>query len=913
MRQVGMHQLGSTHLTLDLHQTKSMVRVSLKLLHPFKSYGLAILVDGVAFCVIWMLQPIIAPTAFALFYPAILISSLYGGFEAGLLATVLAALVTKYFFIADFFSLGFAEASDFFRLIVLVAIALMMISLSSTLRIEKRRAERTARRLQESQNLFQQFMVHSPVTAFIKDAAGRYLYVNPLSETLFKRELADWLGKTDYDLFPREMARAIRKNDKTVMASGQPLKVVEVYPQEGGDRHLMSFKFPLRDQTGEPILAGMSMDITDSLHTEAALRESETRFNRLADTNLMGFIAWTLSGGITDANDAFLQMIGYGRDDLESGEIQWRDLTPAEYDEVDATAVQELLQFGTNTPFEKEFIRKDGSRVSVILGSTFLERSQTRGVSFILDITARKQAEDALRQSELNFRTLANTVPQLVWTTQPDGYHDYFNDRWYDYTGMTPEQTQGWGWSHLLHPDDQERSLAIWQESLQTGNDYSIEYRFRHAADGTYRWFLGQAFPLRNEAGEIIRWFGTCTDIHDQKCALAERDRALEREHAAREQAEMANRIKDEFLAVLSHELRSPLNPILGWTHLLRTRKFDQHGTERALEIIERNAKLQTQLIEDLLDISRILRSKMALNVAPVNLVDVIEGAIETVRLAADAKQIQIQTQFEPDVGFVSGDAARLQQVVWNLLSNAVKFTPAEGQITIRLTRMGDQSQIQVTDTGQGIRPDFLPHVFDHFRQEDGKITRKFGGLGLGLAIVRHLTQLHGGTVRVESNGENCGTTFSVVLPIGAPASKIVTAVNQVVDLASLGPIRLLVVDDEADMRGLLQTLLESGDITVKSVGSAAEALKALDEFQPDVLISDIGMPDVDGYELMRQIRQLDSRCKDVPAIALTAYAREIDDQRAIAAGFQRHLAKPIDLEALAVAIKQVLTDNLNG
>jgi PAS domain S-box-containing protein len=748
-----------------------MLRFPSKSLNPF---GLALLADGISFCLIWLLQPIIAPTNFALFYPAILITSLYGGFKAGLLATAIAALITKYVFIADFFSLRFAEMGDFFRLIALVAIALMTVSFTSTLLVEKRRAEKTALRLKESEDLFQQFMVHSPVTAFIKDAAGRYLYVNPLSERLFQRELADWLGKTDYDLFPQAVAREIRKNDKTVMASGQPIKAVEVYPQDGGDRHLMSFKFPLRDQTGAPILAGMALDITDSLRTEEALRESETRFNRLAETNLMGFITWTLGNEVTEANDAFLQMIGYSREELESGKIQWQDMTPPEYREVDTNAIRELLQFGINTPFEKEFIRKDGSRVSVILGSTFLERSQTTGVSFVLDITARKQTEDALRQSELNFRTLANTLPQLVWTTLPNGYCDYFNDRWCNYTGLTLEQSQGWGWGDVLHPDDRDRSIATWRESVQTGKDYTIEYRLRSGANNRYRWFLGQAFPLRNHAGEIVKWFGTCTDIHDQKIVLAERDQALEREQAAREQAERANRVKDEFLAVLSHELRSPLNPILGWTHLLRTRKFDQQGTERALEIIERNAKLQTQLIEDLLDISRILRGKMALNINPVNLVNVIEGAIETVRLSAEAKQIQIHTQFEPNVGLVDGDAARLQQIVWNLLSNAVKFTPANGRITIYLTQIDDKAQIQVTDTGQGISADFLPHVFDYFRQEDGKITRKFGGLGLGLAIVRHLTELHGGTVAVESQGENNGATFTVRLPLGkTPAAAV--------------------------------------------------------------------------------------------------------------------------------------------
>jgi signal transduction histidine kinase/CheY-like chemotaxis protein len=399
-----------------------------------------------------------------------------------------------------------------------------------------------------------------------------------------------------------------------------------------------------------------------------------------------------------------------------------------------------------------------------------------------------------------------------------------------------------------------------------------------------------------------------------QQCAQAiARSHLYEAERTARSAAEAANRVKDEFLAVLSHELRTPLNPILGWAKLLRSRKFDPATSDRALETIERNAKLQTQLIEDLLDVSRILQGKLSLNVYPVDLVSTIEAAIETVRLSAEAKSIQIQTILEPGVGQVSGDANRLQQVVWNLLANAVKFTPPGGQVAIALEQVEAQAQIRVTDTGKGIAPEFLPYVFDYFRQEDGTTTRTFGGLGLGLAIVRHLVELHGGTVSVSSPGEGQGATFLIKLPCLQNDRERQSDEKDnfsvlTFDSLPLSGLQILVVDDDADMREFLCFLLEQSGATVTSVASAVAALTALSQSQPNVIISDIGMPEINGYMLMRQVRSLKpDQGGNIPAIALTAYAAEIDYQQAIAAGFQRHVPKPVEPEALVKAIASLL------
>ncbi|MEH1916374.1 PAS domain S-box protein [Nostoc sp.] len=403
-----------------------------------------------------------------------------------------------------------------------------------------------------------------------------------------------------------------------------------------------------------------------------------------------------------------------------------------------------------------------------------------------------------------------------------------------------------------------------------------------------------------------------------QQCAQAiARAQLYEAEKTARAQAETANRIKDEFLAVLSHELRTPLNPILGWAKLLRTRKFDEATKIRALETIERNAKLQTQLIGDLLDVSRILQGKVSLNLHAVDLKIAIAAALETVRLAAEAKSIQIQTVLSNDIGKVLGDGDRLQQVMWNLLSNAVKFTPTDGLVEVRLQQVGLDAQIQVIDTGKGINPDFLPHVFDYFRQADAKTTRVFGGLGLGLAIVRHLVELHGGTVQAESLGEGQGATFTVKLPLlknselrvsSSEASQAELDTEETL----LAGVQILLVDDQADVREFFSFALEQYGAVVTAVESADEALQTLVQSQPDILLSDIGMPIMDGYMLLREVRKLPpEQGGQIPAIALTAYAGEINYNQAMAAGFQKHLPKPVDPVDLAAAIVSLVGSHL--
>lgn len=397
------------------------------------------------------------------------------------------------------------------------------------------------------------------------------------------------------------------------------------------------------------------------------------------------------------------------------------------------------------------------------------------------------------------------------------------------------------------------------------------------------------------------------------KAEIAQR-KQLEQE--LRQQAEIlnkANTIKDEFLAIVSHELRSPLNAILGWAQILRGRRLDETIVSRALETIERNAKIQVKLIEDLLDTSRIIRGKLDLNIGPVNLVSVIRASIDSVQLAITAKNIQKIAVLDESASLVSGDPDRLQQIVWNLLFNAIKYTPKEGQIEVRLERVSSYAVISVSDTGQGIAPDFLPYVFDRFRQEERATTRHHGGLGLGLAIVRQLVEMHGGTVTANSPGEGQGARFTVQLPLMAKCN-LPTEVTQNSSIAqetdafdldrTLSDVYVLVVDDEADTRELLTVVLESVGAKVKTAASVSEALETIEHSKPDILISDVGMPERDGYALIRQVRAIESeRPNAMPAIALTAYAREEDTKQLLNAGFQLHLPKPIEPAALVAAV----------
>ncbi|HEY9665278.1 MAG TPA: response regulator [Coleofasciculaceae cyanobacterium] len=527
-----------------------------------------------------------------------------------------------------------------------------------------------------------------------------------------------------------------------------------------------------------------------------------------------------------------------------------------------------------------------------------------------------------LKESEERFRLLSACSPVGIFLTDVEGRCTYTNPRFQALCGLGLEESLGEGWLHSVHPEDRPQVKADWFTRTQSNGEYSSEFRCK-TPDGMVRQVHVRASPMLCEQGKLLGHVGTLEDITERKQAEEARTQVI-REQAARKEAEAANRMKDEFLATLSHELRTPLHSVLGWARLLRTRSFDAATTARALETIERNAQAQAQLIEDILDVSRIIRGKLQLNLRPIKLISAIEAAVDSVRLVAETKSIQVETCFDPEVERVMGDPDRLQQIVWNLLSNAIKFTPEGGTIEVRTLQADAYARIQVRDTGIGIKEEFLPYVFDRFRQADSTTTRSHGGLGLGLAIVRHLVDLHHGRVYADSEGEGKGSTFTIELPIEISAKPQHSCLDQTEleqDGESSRPeppaeisnmlcnLRVLIVDDEPDVRELLTTVIEGSGGKAIAVASVPEAIKTLEQIQPDILVSDIGMPIEDGYTLIRKVRDREAeRGGHLPAIALTAYAREEDCQQAIESGFEIYLSKPIDTAQLVRVVANLVT-----
>jgi PAS domain S-box-containing protein len=541
-------------------------------------------------------------------------------------------------------------------------------------------------------------------------------------------------------------------------------------------------------------------------------------------------------------------------------------------------------------------------------------------VVLVLDVTdqvvARRQAEDLalqLQQSGAEFRTLAESMPQLAWSARADGFIDWYNRRWYEYTGTTLAEMQGWGWRSVHDAGLVDEVAARWSTAIAEGRDFEMEFPLRRG-DGVFRWHLTRAVPLRDESGKVVRWFGTNTDIDDARRLQAERTNLLATAQGERERAEAANRAKDEFLATASHELRTPLNAILGWARLLRTGQRDASFYERGVQTIERNAEAQIRLIEDILDGSRIITGKLQLDLRSVEVTALMRAALDALRPAAQAKEIVLSVELDTEGLRVSGDSERLQQVVWNLVNNAIKFTPQGGAVDVRAARLDDELELTVADNGQGIEPEFLPHVFERFRQAESSTTRRHGGLGLGLALVKHLIDAHQGTVEVESAGRGLGATFKVLLPLEASSARGTTIPASMpaheLDLTDvdLRGVRVLVVDDEQDARELLATILRGSGASVALAANVGEALRFLEGDPPSILLSDVGMPETDGYELMRRLRGELALTNDrLPAVALTAYAREEDRRLALAAGFQAHIAKPVEpAELLRLVAKLV-------
>lgn len=655
---------------------------------------------------------------------------------------------------------------------------------------------------------------------------------------------------------------------------------------------------------------GLRSNVYAALRQEALRRERDS-FHDSVENAPVGVHWISPDGVILWANQAELSLLGYARE-----EYLGRNIAEFHTDQsVAASMLEKLLRHETLDDFAAQLRCKDGSCRDVLVSSnvrwekgTFLH---TR--CFTKDITERKKIETARQQAEEALAWQARIIelsyePILVW--ELDGNIVEWNAGATQLYGFTKQEAVGSS-SHDLLQTNHPLAFDKLIETIQDTGEWVGEVQHK-AKDGRELLIESRHQLIVIKGRQFV--LETNRDITERRQAKLQLEQAYLEQMAARVEAEDANRAKDEFLAVVSHELRAPLNSMLGWAKILKGGKYTTTTLEHAIDIIERSARLQQKMIEDLLDSARIISGKLRLDIQPVEMTSVIETTLEIIRPAVEAKGLQMEVSYLPGTDIITGDAERLQQVIWNLISNAVKFTPQGGRIEVRLKRVDPHLQLTVRDTGKGINPDFMPYIFNRFYQADSSITRRQSGLGLGLSLVRHLVELHGGTVQAESPGEGQGATFTISLPFRAVRTvgheTVSTGARRQIrlnQLAALAGLCILVVDDEADARELVKVILEQNGAEVLTAGSVAEALNLLTNAhhpRPDAIVSDIGMPEENGYALIRQVRTLTAaQGGQLPAVALTAFGRASDRIAALSAGFQMHVSKPVEAAELVMVI----------
>ncbi|HEX3250056.1 MAG TPA: PAS domain S-box protein [Pyrinomonadaceae bacterium] len=651
-------------------------------------------------------------------------------------------------------------------------------------------------------------------------------------------------------------------------------------------------------------------------------------------------ISKTLDGIITSWNTGAHRIFGYTANEVIGKSVTI--LIPPGHEDEEPSILARLRAGKRIEHYETVRVTKDGRLIDISLTVSPIKAANGEiiGASKIArDITEQRQARHALDEASTRLRLALEAARLGDWSWEMKTDVVTLSETAARIFGIPPGRQMTWtGLRGLLHSDDREPARLVVEQALASKTDYDIEYRVMRDNNSVV-WVSAKGRGIYDDDGTVTGMLGFVQDISARKTneeTLRQQAEALltlndtaqtaraEAEYAAAQnerlyrQAEESSRLKEEFLATISHELRTPLSAILGWTRMLRMGQLSPENSAKALDTIERNARAQSQLVDDLLDVSRIITGKLRMDVRPSDPNSFIDAAVEAVKPAADAKGVRIQKVVDTGAISIPGDPVRLQQVVWNLLSNAIKFTPRGGRVQIRSERVNSHLEIVVSDTGQGISPDFLPHVFDRFRQADQKTSRQHGGMGLGLAIVRHLVEMHGGSVRASSEGDGKGATFTVMLPIAPvyqvdssgsrvhPAARDLLPADDITD--RLDGLTILVVDDEPDTRELLKQGLEYCGAKVRVAGSAVEALNELKRELPDVLISDIGMPGSDGYHFIRQVRSLPvAGGGRIAAIALTAYTRVEDRLQALRAGYDMHVPKPVELaELVAVAASVV-------
>ncbi len=809
---------------------------------------------------------------------------------------------------------------------------------SAQFELERRTAE-----ISETRDLFEHVVSSMSEALFLTDRSGRVIRANPAAAHLLECTEASILGRP---------LTAVCGSDEI---PATPWKLIELAP--GG--RLTNLEADIRTTSGISIPVSFSLSlmhdkqnkITGVLAVARDMREhrslinslvsARTRFQELLEFAPDAIVLADEDDRIVLVNSQTEKLFGFKREELLGQSVDL--LLPERWREPVNKKKKHNNQSHTNLDGSRQ-LKSPNDQVEFLVinrnGREFLTEITRRRIGtedgtlvmrVIRDITERRRAESALREATVVQQAILDFADYAIFSTFPDGTINTFNPAAERMLGYKAQEVIGKdAYQFLANTDEHDERRKLFSAELATEIAPGFELlvaKARRNMPKEYEWTFirknGKSFPatlsmtaLRDSAGEITGFLGIASDITDRKRVEHDRAEFLRREQEARRIAEDASKLKDEFLAMISHELRAPLTAILGWAQMLRSGTLDSVSAERALLTIERNAQSQAHLVADLLDASRITSGKLGLDIRPVELMSIVEAAVDAVRPSIQSKKLRMQLVLEPWVGPFSGDAERLKQIVCNLLSNAIKFTPQGGLIEVRLERLENKALLIVSDTGQGIDPEFLPHIFDRFRQWDGSARRQQGGLGLGLAIVKHLVDLHNGAIYAYSRGIGEGSDFMVTLPLTAesvnseemPPWPVRQEIKVETRSTTLRGTRVLVVDDDYDTREILSAMLSRYGPEVRAAASAAEAVDLFTAWRPDVLVSDIGMPIEDGYDLIRKIRALPiEQGGNTSAIALTAFAGKEDRQRALAAGFQQHLSKPIEPVALAKVVARIL------
>ncbi len=643
----------------------------------------------------------------------------------------------------------------------------------------------------------------------------------------------------------------------------------------------------VRDADGNPArFVGIVQNIEDRKRAEQALQASQERLSRAIQIETVGVIFFKTDGRVTDANDAFLRMSGYSRGDLETGLVRWDRMTPPEWMPQSLRAIEEFEMMGRTIPYEKEYIRKDGSRWWALFAATRIAADE--GVEFIIDITESKLAGEKLRESEERFRSIADSSPMMIWVTDAAGRIEFVNRSYLEFFGISRERAAQLDWSEIVHSHDREY-LEAFRVALRDRQPLHARGRVKRR-DGEWRWIASRGNPRLGPAGEVTGYVGSSADITE----------LIKSQEAMRE----ADRRKDEFLATLAHELRNPLAPIRNSLQILRLSGSTEPATRQIYEMMERQVNHMVRLVDDLLEISRITRGQIELRKERISLTTVIQSAVEVSKPLIEDARHHLEISFPREPLIFEADPVRLEQIVSNLLNNAAKYTNPGGRIWLAAYRESDSVVISVRDSGIGILPDMLPRIFEMFTQIEHSAGRTQGGLGIGLTLVRSLIEMHGGSIEAQSQGPGNGSEFIVRLPLNDNLQTEMTGDNTQ-HSGQLPSKRVLVVDDNRDAADSLGKLLNLAGAEARAVYNGFAALEVLPTYQPAVLLVDIGMPDMDGYELARRVRQLPD-CEDLTLIALTGWGQAEDRQRSQAAGFDFHLTKPADFNALQTLLDSV-------